>query len=240
MQCHQGRQSTVSVNWTIGDIEEDSVNSDIGFANIHYYAAAATKYGATAMGGYQYPGKSYATDFTHVENFNSCVECHDSHTLQVRGEACLECHPEISEKLYYINIRNQDTPVDYDGDGKPAEGIYLEIRDLQHILYRNIQAYANQVPGVPVVYNAHSYPYFFIDANGNGKPDDDEADFDDRYNAWTPRLLKAAYNYQVSVKDPGAFAHNAQYIIQLLYDSIEDLNTVLAEPVDLSKINRGN
>jgi len=240
MQCHQGRQSTISVNEMVGDTGEDVVNLDIGFVNVHYYPAAATKYGATAMGGYQYPGKPYATDFTHVEDFNSCVECHDSHTLQVRGEACLECHPEISERLFYINIRNQDSPLDYDGDGKPAEGIFLEIRDLQHILYQNIQTYADEVAGVPVVYEVNNYPYFFIDTNGNGKPDDKEADFGNRYNAWTPRLLKAAYNYQVSVKDPGAYIHNARYVIQLLYDSIEDLNAALAEPVDLSIIKRGN
>ena len=43
------------------------------------------------------------------------------------------------------------------------------------------------------------------------------------YNAWTPRLLRAAYNYQYSVKDPGAFAHNPLYVMQFLYDSIKDV-----------------
>ncbi len=51
-------------------------------------------------------------------------------------------------------------------------------------------------------------------------------------NKWTPRMLKAAYNYQVSVKDPGAFAHGNKYIVQLLYDSIEDLGG------DVSKLAR--
>jgi hypothetical protein len=35
--------------------------------------------------------------------------------------------------------------------------------------------------------------------------------------------LRAAYNYQYSAKDPGAFAHNGLYIIQTLYDSLEDV-----------------
>jgi hypothetical protein len=56
---------------------------------------------------------------------------------------------------------------------------------------------------------------------------DGKADTDDKgpigYTAWTPRLLKAAYNYQYSVKDPGAFAHNPKYVIQFLYDSIKDV-----------------
>jgi len=36
-------------------------------------------------------------------------------------------------------------------------------------------------------------------------------------------LLRAAYNYQYAMKDPGAFAHNGKYVIQALYDSLEDL-----------------
>jgi hypothetical protein len=60
------------------------------------------------------------------------------------------------------------------------------------------------------VYDAHSYPYFF-----------DEAE--ERYGTWTPRLAQAAYNYQYSLKDPGTFAHNGKYIIQILYDTLEDL-----------------
>jgi hypothetical protein len=34
-------------------------------------------------------------------------------------------------------------------------------------------------------------------------------------------LLAAAYNYQYSQKDPGAYAHNGKYMIQLVIDSIE-------------------
>ena len=39
-----------------------------------------------------------------------------------------------------------------------------------------------------------------------------------------PVLLRAAYNYQYVQKDPGAFAHNGQYVIQVLYDTLVDLN----------------
>jgi hypothetical protein len=49
-------------------------------------------------------------------------------------------------------------------------------------------------------------------------------------------LLKAAYNYQMSVKDPGDFAHGNKYIVQLLHDSIASLNEKLAAPVDLSTL----
>jgi hypothetical protein len=32
-----------------------------------------------------------------------------------------------------------------------------------------------------------------------------------------------AKNYQWVAKDPGAFAHNGKYILQVLYDSLQDL-----------------
>ncbi|MEW6402203.1 MAG: polyheme membrane-associated cytochrome C, partial [Chloroflexota bacterium] len=68
-----------------------------------------------------------------------------------------------------------------------------------------------------------SYPYFFNDLNGNGTVDPEEADRANAYNAYTPKLLKAAFNYQYSQKDPGAYVHNPKYVIQFLIDSIEDL-----------------
>ena len=79
---------------------------------------------------------------------------------------------------------------------------------------------------------AATYPYFCLDADGDGKADKNDRGAARGYNKWTPRLLKAAYNYQVSVKDPGAFAHGNKYIVQLLFDSIEDLGG------DVSKLAR--
>ncbi len=54
-------------------------------------------------------------------------------------------------------------------------------------------------------------------------PDPDETNYGNRYATWTPRLLQAAYNYQYVAKDPGGFAHNAKYILQVLYDSLNDI-----------------
>lgn len=239
MQCHQGRYSAVRVNEDLADKgDEDTINEDLWFQNIHYYAAAATLYGAEAMGGYQYDEKSYQAKYEHVEDFNVCVDCHNSHTLQVRLEACNECHEGVTSKNDVKNIRTQDSLIDYDGDGNASEGLYYEIEGLREMLDRAIQTYANAVTGKSIVYDTHNYPYFFVDTNSNRRPDGDEVSSDNRYNAWTPRLLKAAYNYQVSSKDPGAYVHNGKYIIQLLYDSIEDLNSTLANPINLSDSNR--
>ena len=115
--------------------------------------------------------------------------------------------------------------VDYNGNGDIEEGIAAEIEGLRDALYAGMQAYATEVAGAPIVYDSQSYPYFFADTDGNGEA----GEGDERYASWTPRLAKAAYNYQASLKDPGNFAHGGKYAIQLLYDSLEDINMALAD-----------
>jgi hypothetical protein len=90
-------------------------------------------------------------------------------------------------------------------------------------LYAAMVTYSADTVGTAIVYDSHSYPYFFTDLNGDGEATPDEANYGNRYTTWTPRLLKAAYNYQYAQKDPGAFAHNPKYVIQVLYDGIEDM-----------------
>lgn len=243
MQCHQGRASTVQVNQSIANAglegEPDAASEDLGFTNIHYFAAAATQYGSLAMGGYEYDGKVYDTRFDHVAPYDSCVDCHNPHTLEVQFDDCATCHSNLRSESDLVNIRMEGSLVDYDGDGDIREGIYYEIEDMRTLLYQTMQAYANDVNGTPIVYDEHAHPYFFIDTNNNGQIDEGEAVSDNRYNLWTPRLAKAAYNFQVSLKDPGRYAHGGKYIIQLLYDSIEDLNAALSAPVvDIASLRR--
>ena len=77
-------------------------------------------------------------------------------------------------------------------------------------------------PFWPIGY-APRHPYFFHDANDDGSIGEDEAQMPNKFTAWTPRLLQAAYNYQYVQKDPGAFAHNPKYVIQFLYDNLASL-----------------
>jgi hypothetical protein len=229
MVCHQGRSSKVAVDDAIkaqglSDPNKlDTTNAKLRFLNIHYNASGATLYGGTTKGGYQYDGKSYDVKFAHVDGLNTCVDCHDSHSLDVRLEHCAVCHAGVQTREDLKKIRMVGSTRDYDGDGDALEGIAGEIEGLQASLYQAIQACAAKA-GAPIVYDSHSHPYFFKDTNGNGQVDPNEAVSANQYGPYTPRLLKATYNYQVSLKDPGAFAHNAKYIIQLLFDSIEDLD----------------
>ena len=235
MVCHQGRASAVQVDKKIVDsgvADDDTVSAKITFSNVHYKAAAATLYGAEVKGGYEYPGKPYDVKFEHEPGIDTCVDCHDSHTLELKVEGCY-CH-EIETAEDARDIREAGSMVDYDGDGDVEEGIYYEVQGLQESLLKAMQMYATEVSTQAIAYDEAAYPYWFGDANANGKVDEGEGG----YKGWTGRLSKAAYNYQFSLKDSGAYAHNGKYIIELLYDSIEDLNTKLATPIDMENMNR--
>ena len=243
MACHQGRESKINLEQSIlaaagveelGEVALDEVNEELRFTNIHYYAAAASKYGTLAKGGYEYPGKSYDGNFAHVDSFDTCIECHDPHSLQLQADQCTACHGEGEPSTY----RSEGSLVDYDGDGDLEEGAASEIAGLEEVLYQALQDYASETTGSALVYDAQAYPYFFIDTNGDGEISEEEANYGNQFASWTPRLLQAAYNYQVSRKDPGAYAHGGKYIIQLLYDSIEDLNPALV--VGLNRNDHGH
>jgi len=229
MTCHQGRASTDSIDMSIADAnatDPDATNDDLNFQNIHYYAAGATLNAGRVRGGYQYASKVYDTRFRHAPGSETCIECHDSHSLEVRLEQCATCHEGVSREedvrhIRMIASRNQD----YDGDGDLNEGIYFEVEGLRTTLLQAIQSYPQVHGREDICYAAQNYPYWFVDTNGDGNCDVEEATFPNQYGSWTARLLRAAYNFQVASKDPGGYAHNAKYMIQLLYDSIDDLDT---------------
>ena len=231
--CHQGRASGADVTAAVAGRENDVVAGDLAFINIHYKAAAATQMGSVARGGYQYEGKTYAGPFRHVpKGPSTCLSCHNQHSLKpVAFETCATCHKGVTE---YSDIRT--TPIDVTGDGDTAQGIAHSIATLHRRLGGAIQLYAAEVAGTPIVYDAQAFPYFFTDSDNDGIAGKGETIFPNRYQSWTPRLLKAAYNYHFVTKDPGAYTHNPYYTIQLLQDSLADLGDAVA--IDLSGLTR--
>jgi hypothetical protein len=218
------------------------VYGTLGFKNVHYFAAGASLYGREAAGAFEYANpenltksggtydpilktlvtrNGYDRKFTHVASKDTCIECHDPHSLEVRIEDCATCHVNkngvpVANKDDLKDIRMAATIADYDGDGNVTEGEYYEMKGLQDVLYAAMQDYATKVAGMSIEYKGDSYPYYF------------EAGTTKSYSKWTANLLRAAYNYQFTIKDPGAFAHNGKYMIEILYDSISDLNTRLS------------
>ena len=219
ISCHQGRESTASMNAALRGKDADTVDPKISFKNIHYLAAGATLFGNDVQGAYQYEGQSYlGQNVAHP--VNKCKDCHDVHALEPKVETCKGCHG--TDKVE--EIRAPGDEVDYDGDGNTTEGMKGEIETLAEALYAQIQAYATEKAGAGIVYNSAAYPYFFLDKDGDGKPDTNDKGATVAFNGnWTPKLVKAAFNYQYTQKDPGAFVHNPKYVIQFLIDSIADL-----------------
>jgi hypothetical protein len=176
-------------------------------------------FGTEAKGVYEYEGKEYAGRFAHP-NYETCTSCHDAHMLKPDIDACVGCHQVEDPGSIRMNSKG-----DYDGDGDTTEGLKGETDTLAEALYTELQKYAADVVGTPMVYASSAYPYFFIDTNADGVATPDETIYPNRYTTWTPRLLQAAYNYQYYQKDPGAYVHNATYMMQVLYDSVADLAT---------------
>ncbi len=220
LTCHQGRSAGTDVEEAIAGLDLDTPNPELRFINPHYATAAATWLGGYGAAGYHYAGQDYFGRFFHARPVASCNSCHEPHTLEVEFEACTTCHDESEPAA--IRIARQS----YDGSGDTAKGISADIEANSDLLLEMIGAYADEVIGAPVIYDAGSYPYFFADANGDGAIDM----ADGRpvaYSSWTPRSLRAVFNWKLVTADPGNYAHNPQYSLQLLYDAIADV----AEPL---------
>lgn len=233
-ECHQGTRAGTHVAAATTDLPEDAVNEELSFINVHYKIGGAVRYGSETTVGYEYPDQVYAGFFDHAEDYQYCTDCHDPHSLAIDADDCAACHASVSDYGDIWSIRSEDTP-DYDGDGDLTEGVYGEVDTLHETMYAAIQQYAVEVANAPILY-AGSYPYWFNDTNGNGAAEEDEVNFGNQFASWTPRLLKAAYNYHLVHEDPGGFMHNAPYIIQLMYDSIADLSE--ATPMDTAHLIR--
>jgi hypothetical protein len=183
------------------------------------------KEGTGAKVGYEYPNKTYAGEWT---THGKCVNCHDpvatNHTFHpLDNPACTAgCHsPTPIEDIRTNHV------LDYDGDTSASEPLSGEIAGLAAALLAQMAA----VTLPPICYNAAAYPYFFKDTNMNSVCETSESVNANKFTAWTPALMKAAHNFQISQKEPGAWAHNFNYMAQLLYDSIEDLGGNVANYV---------
>ena len=240
---------------TSGTSELDKVSASISFSNIHYLAASATLHGADARIGFQNPGNwgsgtlrvsaasSYSPKNLHGVSQDKCTSCHDQHTgkIAVNSATCGRCHfkedgSPVSSFTELEETRQFGFDGDIDGDGA-EESMKDEIAGLAGQLFQAIQNYAT-LKSTPICYDAATNPYFFKDNGtgggtaGNGVCEPGELASTNQYGqsgsgAFTPRLLRATYNYQYWVKEPGAWAHNPRYMIQVLFDSIKDLNQIL-------------
>lgn len=219
--CHSGRTGKA-------DIDASIANKQFRFLNIHYYPAAATRQGSAAAVGYQYDGQTYAGASTGHIGGDKCVDCHmpkeSNHSFKIAdvfndNNGCVKCHKtaKSADEIKGAARANKD----YDGNGT-AESLKTELAGLAGLLYKAIQDKATAANS-KICYNGNTNPYFFKDTDGDGQCSATEAVSSNSYAPWDASLMKAAHNYQFYKKEVGAYAHNFDYMAQLLYDSIKDL-----------------
>jgi len=251
MSCHDGRASKKTIDDLIAKFKPadpdkpvdplknaDGTTSNFSLQTAHYFTAALSLYGTEVKGGYEYAGKEYDAKFMHIDGYETCVDCHNPHSLELELTACKVCHTDVKVKEDLKKIRMVSSSKDFNGNGDVKEGVAAEVAGVQATLLKAITAYAKDVIGTGIVYDNATYPYWFQDKENDGKADKDDKGAAVSYTKVTPRLLQAAFNYVVVAKDPGVYAHNAKYAIELMYDSIADLNTKLPTKIDMSKMVR--
>lgn len=229
MSCHGAMGAGTGVEAATAGKEADTPMADSSLMGPHYYHAAAVRQGADAGVGYQYEGKTYVGAFEHAETVSTCTACHDPHSLRTQkipnsdANLCSTCHSDVSGFADYRKVTM--SKVDYDGDGT-VEPIFDEIEGVKAVLFQALNQYSLAVTDTGFGFNFDSYPYAFIDTNKDGSIDESEGIFPNKYSTFTPRMQKAAFNYMFVQKEPAAYLHNAKYVLQLMYDSIEDLSAI--------------
>ncbi len=235
MTCHGALTAGTAVDVATEGKDEDTPIPDSSMIGPHYYHAAAVHQGSDAGVAYEYEGKTYVGAFLHANTVDSCTKCHDPHSLHTRdipesdASLCSTCHSNVSGWADYRSVNM--SKVDFDGDGK-VEPIFDEIEGMKAVLAEAMSKYSLAATGTGFGLKLESYPYTFIDTNQDGMIDESEGIFPNQYSTFTPRMLKALFNYMFVAKEPAAYVHNADYVLQLMYDSIEDLSALSGVTTD--------
>jgi hypothetical protein len=119
------------------------------------------------------------------------------------------------------------TGTDFNGNGDTTESVQAELESIATAMLSQMQTVAVSTTGGSLCYDGAAYPYWFKHAGTTptgGVCDAGESSASSKaFKNWTPKLLKAAFNYQFYHKDPGAWAHNPDYSAQILIDTAADL-----------------
>ena len=253
-QCHDGArpgyevaQLTLQLNGLVTDATPDArlttYTNGAGVAGqnantvvrAHYVNAAATFYGEEAGGYYEYTNyastrkKMNYTGRNQHGGLGKCTSCHNAHTGELPADLdiaarCGDCHFDELTGLPVQNFmqleesRQYGFEGDIDGDAIP-EPLKAELAGMGAALRVAIEAYAANVAGTAICAYNNRFYVRSSETVACGTTPNNAA-----YNAFTPALLRAGFNYLMWENDTGAWAHNPRYVIEILYDAIWDLN----------------
>jgi hypothetical protein len=226
----------------------------------HYLGAASTFLGADAAVYGQIAGAVYSARNPHG-NLAACTSCHSPHTGSLPADSnpndpantiaakCGGCHNDeltglpVTTFAQLEESRQYGFEGDIDGDGV-QESLKVEIEGMKAKLVAALRAYSVAL-GQPdmcfvvdattgladqaYVLDTPAQPCNAIAADKVTKLGNNTT-----YTKFTARSLRAAFNYMAIQNDLGAWAHNPRYAIEILYDSIADLNLGIVTKITTS------
>jgi hypothetical protein len=217
------------------EIASDSateLDANAGVTNVsaHRLEAASTLYGSAAGSWYQYAGKTYVATFTHGATATangSCITCHNPHTLEIKLATCQGCHGTSASAAVDPDgiVTTWSTPAGSSTWTATPFNAKQDVDVLASALAATLQSKGVCFPSQAIGGTAVT-PYSYSGTCSTTTK-----------ASLTPRLLRASFNYGAYLQgDPGAWAHNPDYVKQVLYDSITDLGGT--PPGTVSVLNR--
>ncbi|WP_305046920.1 hypothetical protein [Geoalkalibacter sp.] len=211
MGCHIGRE--IGENIT-NDNDADGVRS---FINSHYLAAGGQIFNVS---GYEYPGQNYG-DF----GFHKNVGVSDSFGTGTAGP-CVTCHMSGPEPHTFVASAQSPSCASCHG------GLTDAVLDTAKNEFALALAELNAALAARGIHYFNSHPYFFQATGGTGGSFTNwnsvaetlgvGLSTDPTGTGWK-HVMGAAFNYNLLKHDPGAYAHNKQYALKLIADSIDFL-----------------
>jgi len=215
MACHLGRETGAVV-------AASTVNfSDTGFINSHYLAAGASIFNES---GYEYAGQNYTMgahrNVGAANGAGPCVACHmtsaEGHSFEIVAK----------DAAGVITAVETTTCASCHGTAMTAAKLEADKATFHTAMESLKTALANKG-----ILFANAHPYFYKDLNGNGVMDAaTEQVSTNAFKNWDAvapgkgkDVMGAAFNYNLFEHDPGAYAHNRGYALNLIADSIDFL-----------------
>jgi|GEM_PF-1988640 len=228
MGCHLGREVGGVLAASTGDF------SNLSFINSHYLAAGGMIFGEA---GYEFSGQDYTGwdspakhgrhgDVSRFGDEGPCVTCHmtsaDPHKFEVVQKDAAGVITAVSTNACAACHGNMSAS-------------WLEER--KESFHEALEA-LNQALLANGIEFKTAYPYFYVAGTTTAFKN-----WEGVYPGKGKDVMGAAFNYNLLEHDPGAYAHNANYALKLVVDSIDFLAdgvidgngtfTIDAETVDL-------
>lgn len=220
IRCHSGRSGGSTIKNSTADFGNTS------FINSHYLAAGATLF----RSAYEYAGRIYSSaPYQHWavggDNGGPCIHCHlatpDSHLFQpvakdetgaitaLTATSCDDCHQDLTPAGMNDRVA---------GFAAAAEALRAQL-------------------SARGIHFGAAHPYFYTAPYEPGGINTALKNWDGVYPGQGKNVMGAAYNLNLLLHEPGAWAHNQRYARRLIFDSMDFIaDGALNEMVDIDAL----